>query len=88
MPSSSGSRKGKEEIVHLQRLKKYHTLPTDYETGHLNRIMEENAMYTSSSTKKDRHRHQREQRHRQRQCKPADYHRYQKPINEDDEEND
>ena len=36
--------KGKEEIVHLQRLKKYHTLPTDYETGYLNRKMEENTM--------------------------------------------
>ena len=36
--------KGKEEIVHIQRLKKYHTLPTDYETGYLNRKMEEDHM--------------------------------------------
>ena len=28
---------GKEEIVHVQRLKIYHSLPTDYTTGHLNR---------------------------------------------------
>ena len=36
--------KGKEEIVHLQRLKKYHTLPTDYEMGYLNRKIEEENM--------------------------------------------
>ena len=44
--------KGKEEIVHLQRLKKYHTLPTDYETGYLNRKMEENN--TSQTVQEER----------------------------------
>ena len=28
---------GKDEIVHIQRLKIYHSLPTDYMEGHLNR---------------------------------------------------
>ena len=28
---------GKDEIVHVQRLKIYHSLPTDYTEGHLNR---------------------------------------------------
>ena len=28
---------GKEEIVHVQRLKIYHSLPTDYTEGYLNR---------------------------------------------------
>ena len=30
--------------MHFQHLKKYHTLPTDYETGYLNRKIEEENM--------------------------------------------
>ena len=46
---------GKDEIVHVQRLKIYHSLPTNYAEGHLNRDGEPPKLNDSDTSKGDDH---------------------------------